>query len=67
MIAALIISCVLHPPQYLGAVVIHCLFSTLFYPGDVRVLVSVRAVDDCGASADIIGKVGHVGVVTTNH
>jgi hypothetical protein len=53
--------------QYLGAVVICCLFSTLLYPGDVRLLVCVGAVDDRGTSADIIGKVRHVGAVMTNH
>jgi hypothetical protein len=55
------------PPQYLGVVVIFCLCSTLLYPGDIRVLVCVRAVDDCGTSADIIGKVRHVGAVMANH
>jgi hypothetical protein len=54
-------------PQYLGMVVICCLFSTLPYPGEVRVLVRVRAVDDGSTSADIIGKVGHVGAIMTNH
>ncbi len=53
--------------QYLGAVVICCLFSTLLFPGDVRVLVYVRAVDDQGTNTDIIGKVGLLGVVMTNH
>jgi hypothetical protein len=55
------------PPQYLGAVVICCLFNTLLYPGEVRILVRVGAVDNCGTSADIIGKVGHVEAVMTNH
>jgi hypothetical protein len=55
------------PPQYLGAVVICCLFSTLFYPGDVRILVHMGAVDNHGTCADIIGKVGHVGAIMTNH
>jgi hypothetical protein len=55
------------PPQYLGAVVICCLFSSLLYPGDVHVLVHVGAVDDRSTCADIIGKVGHVGAVMTNH
>jgi hypothetical protein len=55
------------PPQHLRAVVICCLFSTLLYPGNVCVLVYVGAVDDHGTSADIIGKVGHVGAIMTNH
>ena len=55
------------PPQYLGAVIVCCLFSTLLYPGDVRVLVCVEAVEDCGTSALIIGKVRHVGAVMTYH
>jgi hypothetical protein len=55
------------PPQYLDAVVVCCLFSTLLYPGDVYVLVCVRAVDDRGTSADIIGKVRHVGAIMTCH
>jgi hypothetical protein len=53
------------PPQYLGAVIGCCLFSTLLYPGDVHVLVCVGALDDCGTSADIIGKMRHVGAVMT--
>ncbi len=55
------------PPQYLGAVIVCCLFSTLLYPGDVRVLVCVGAVEDRGTGADIIGKVRHVGAVMTYH
>jgi hypothetical protein len=43
------------PPQYLGAVIVCCLFSTLLYPSDVLVLVRVGAIDDHGTSADIIG------------
>jgi hypothetical protein len=54
------------PPQYLGAVVNCCLFSTLLYPGNVRVLVCVRAVDDHGTSTGIIGKVRQVGAIMTN-
>jgi hypothetical protein len=55
------------PPQYLGAVVICFLFSTLLYPGNVQVLVCVKAVNDCSTSADIFGKVMHVGAIMTNH
>ena len=55
------------PPQYLGGAIVCCLFSTLLYPGDVRVLVCVEAVEDCGTSADIIGKVRHVGAIMTYH
>jgi hypothetical protein len=60
VIAALIISCVLHPPRYLGTVIVCCLFSALLHPGDVRVLVCVGVVEDCGTGADVIGKVRHV-------
>jgi hypothetical protein len=68
MIAALIISCVLHPPpQYLGTVFVCCLFNALLHPGDVLVLVCVGVVEDCGTGADIIGKVRHVGAVMTYH
>ena len=55
------------PPQYLGAVTVCRLFSTLLYPGDVRVLVCVGAIEDRGTSADIIGKVRHVGAIVTYH
>jgi hypothetical protein len=54
-------------PQYLGTTVICCLFSTLLYPSDVCILVRVGAVDNHGTSADIIGEVGHVGAILTNH
>ncbi len=54
-------------PQYLGAVIVCCLFSTLLYPCDVFVLVCVGAVDDRGTSTDIFGKVRHVGAVMTYH
>jgi hypothetical protein len=57
----------LHPPQYLGLVVICCLFNTLLYPDDIRELVCVGAVDDCGTGTDIVGKVRHVGAVIINH
>ncbi len=55
------------PPQYLGTVIICCLFSALLHPGDIRVLVHVGAVDDRGTSADILGKVRHVGAVMIYH
>jgi hypothetical protein len=55
------------PPQYLGAVVICSLFSTLLYPGDLHLSVLMGAVDNRSAGADIIGKVGHVGAIMTNH
>jgi hypothetical protein len=55
------------PAQYLGVVIVCCLFSTLLCPGDIHVLVRVGAIDDHGTSADIIGKVRHVGAVMTNH
>ncbi len=55
------------PLQYLGVVVVSCLFSTLLYPGDVHILVCVGAVDNRCASADFISKVRHVGAVMTNH
>ncbi len=61
------ISCVLHPPQYLGTVIVCWLFSTLLYPGNVRILVCVGAVDDRGTSADIIGEVGHAGAIMIYH
>jgi hypothetical protein len=55
------------PSQYFGTVIVCCLFSTLLYPGDFCVLVCVGAIDDRSTSADIIGKVRHVGVVVTYH
>jgi hypothetical protein len=55
------------PPQYLGAVIVCCLFSALLHSGDVCVLVCVGAVEDCGTGADVIGKVRHVGAVMTYH
>ncbi len=63
------ISCVLHTPNILdlGTVIVCCLFSTLLYPGDICVLVRVGAVDDRGTSADILGKVSHVGAIMTYH
>ncbi len=54
--------CTAHP-QYLGTVIVCCLFSALLYPGDVRVLVCVGAVEDCGTGGDVIGKVRHVGAI----
>jgi hypothetical protein len=53
------------PPQYLGAVIVCRLFSALLHPGDIRVLVGVGAVEDCGTGADVIGKVRHVGTIMT--
>jgi hypothetical protein len=55
------------PPQYLGMVVMFCLFSTLLYLGDFSILVCVGTVDNRSTSTDIIGVVGHVGAVMTNH
>ena len=55
------------PPQYLGTAIVCCLFSALLHPVDVRVLVCVGAVEDCGTGANVIGKVRHVEAVITNH
>jgi hypothetical protein len=55
------------PPQYLGAVIVCCLFSTLLYPGDIRGLVCVGALVVSDKSTDIISKVGHVGAIMTYH
>ena len=55
------------PPQYLGAVIVCCLFSALLHPGDIHVLVCVGAVEDCGTGDDVIGKVRHVGAIMTYH
>jgi hypothetical protein len=54
-------------PQYLGMVIVCCLFSALLHPGEVCVLVCVGAVEDCGTGNDVIGKVRHVGAVMTYH
>jgi hypothetical protein len=54
-------------PQYLGTVIVCCLFSALIHPDDVHILVCVGAVEDCSTGADVIGKVRHVGVVMTYH
>ncbi len=54
-------------PQYLGMVIVCCLFSALLHPGDVCVLVYVRAVEDSGTGDNIIGEVRHVGAVMTYH
>jgi hypothetical protein len=53
------------PSQYLGGVIVCCLFCTLLYTGDVHVLVCVGSVEDRGTGADIIGKVRHVGAAMT--
>jgi hypothetical protein len=55
------------PPQYLGVVIVCRLFSALQHPDDVRKLVYVGAVEDCGTGADVIGKVRHLGAVMTYH
>jgi hypothetical protein len=54
------------PHQYLGTLAVRCLFISLLYPGDICVLVCVKAVDNRCTSTNIIGKVGHVGAVMTN-
>ena len=54
-------------PQYLGMVIVCCLFSAFHHPGDVGVLVCVGALEDCGTGADVIGKVRQVGAVMTYH
>jgi hypothetical protein len=54
-------------PQYLDMVIVYCLFSAPLHPGDIRVLVCVGAVEDCGTGADVIGEVRHVGAVMTYH
>jgi hypothetical protein len=58
--------CTAHP-QYVGMAIVCCLFSALLHPGDIRMLVCVGAVEDCGTGADVIGKVRHVGAVMTYH
>ncbi len=42
-------------------------FSALLIPGDIRILVRVGAVEDCGTGNNIIGKVRHVGAIMTYH
>jgi hypothetical protein len=54
-------------PQYLGTVIVCCLFSALLHPGDIRLLVPVEAVEDWGTGNNIIGKVRHVGAIMTYH
>ncbi len=54
-------------PQYLGTVIVPCLFSAPLHSGDVRILVCVGAVEDCGTGDSVIGKVRHVGAVITYH
>jgi hypothetical protein len=46
--------------QYLGTVVVCCLFSAPLHPGDVNVLVCVGAGEVCGTGNDAVGKVRHV-------
>ena len=54
-------------PQYLGTVIVCCLFSALLHPGNIRVLVCVGSVEDCGTGDNIIGKVRHVEAVMIYH
>jgi hypothetical protein len=48
--------CTAHP-QYLGTVIVCCLFSAPLHPGDVCVLVCVGAVEDFSTGDEVIGKV----------
>jgi hypothetical protein len=45
------------PPQYLSTVIVCCLFSAPLHPGDIRILICVGAVEDCGTGDNVIGKV----------
>jgi hypothetical protein len=67
VIAALMISYVLHPHNILGGVIVCCLFNTLLYPGDIHVLVIMGALDDLGTRADVVGKMRHVKATMTYH
>ena len=58
--------CTAHP-QYLGMVIVCCLFSALLHPGDVRVQVYVGAVEDSSTGDNVIGEVRHVGAIMTYH
>ncbi len=54
-------------PQYLGTVIVCCLFSALLHPGDVHVLICVGAVEDCSTGNNVIGEVRQVGAIMTYH
>jgi hypothetical protein len=54
-------------PQYLGTLIVCCLFSALLHPGNVCVLVCVGEVEDCGTGDNIIGEVRHIGAIMTYH
>jgi hypothetical protein len=54
-------------PKYLGTIIVCCLLSALLHPGDVRLLVCVEVVEDCGAGDNVIGKVRHVAAIMTYH
>jgi hypothetical protein len=54
-------------PQYLGTLIVCCLFNAPLHPGDICVLVCVGVVEDCGTGNDVIGEVRHVGAIMTYH